>query len=117
MKKKICNRPGCNELIDITERYCLKHTENATSNKPFENAKRSNGGFYNTCRWRMLRKQHLKENPYCVKCGNRDSLTVDHVVPPRGNEDLFFDLDNLQTLCETCHRAKTSMEIRKRRQC
>ncbi len=28
---------------------------------------------------------------------------VDHVIPHRGDEGLFFDDDNLQSLCKPCH--------------
>jgi 5-methylcytosine-specific restriction endonuclease McrA len=36
-------------------------------------------------------------------------------VGPRGNEELFFDENNLQTLCHSCHAIKTAQEIRERK--
>jgi 5-methylcytosine-specific restriction endonuclease McrA len=40
-------------------------------------------------------------------CIEREIVTaaevVDHVVPHRGDEDLFFDPRNLQSLCKHCH--------------
>jgi 5-methylcytosine-specific restriction protein A len=110
MKKTICAYVGCNELVDSG--YCPKHT---STRVPFAGATKSNAVLYNTRRWRTLRRHHLADNPRCVLCGSADNLTVDHVVPPRGNEDSFYDPNNLQTLCTNCHRVKTNQEIRRRR--
>jgi 5-methylcytosine-specific restriction protein A len=33
---------------------------------------------------------------------------VDHVIPHRGNERLFWDEGNWQALCHECHSAKTA---------
>ena len=43
----------------------------------------------------------------CVQCGARGRLEVDHVQPVRSHPELAFDLDNLQTLCASCHSRKT----------
>jgi 5-methylcytosine-specific restriction protein A len=62
-----------------------------------------------------LRNKILKEQPFCIKCGSNSDLQVDHIIPPRGNEELFFNEDNLQTLCRLCHSVKTNNEIRNRK--
>jgi 5-methylcytosine-specific restriction protein A len=51
----------------------------------------------------------LAREPLCRDCKSRGLLTpgehVDHIIPKRdGGENA---LDNLQTLCETCHARKT----------
>jgi 5-methylcytosine-specific restriction protein A len=112
--KKICGEPGCNKLIEITERYCEEHKKEPR--KPFENAIRFNQQLYNTNRWRKLKSEHLKEHPYCCKCGiskNEISLQVHHIIPPRGNEELFFDENNLTSICPVCHKIITTREIQK----
>jgi 5-methylcytosine-specific restriction protein A len=114
VKKYICRYPGCKTLLDEPG-YCVKHKRPANTAKPFENASRSNEPFYHTVRWRKLRKEHLRENEYCIRCGSKESLTADHIIPPSGDESLFFDAANLQTLCDTCHRIKTQREIEERR--
>jgi 5-methylcytosine-specific restriction protein A len=113
MKKYICRYPGCNRLLE-NPGYCEEHiiTEKV---KPFSSAIRYNEKLYNTARWRTLRKEHLKENDYCQCCGRKEDLTVDHKISPLGNEDLFFNPDNLQTLCKQCHRIKTAKEILERK--
>lgn len=35
---------------------------------------------------------------------------VDHIVPHRGDERLFRDEKNLQSLCRPCHSRKTAVE-------
>lgn len=54
-----------------------------------------------------LKKKILKrDGGRCVKCGSRDRLTVDHIVPrARGGTN---DPANLQTLCHTCNQEKGS---------
>jgi 5-methylcytosine-specific restriction endonuclease McrA len=111
MRKKICSYPGCNTLIEPTERYCAKHI---IEHKPFENAIRYNEALYNTSQWRSLRKEKIKECPYCELCGAESNLEVHHKVPPEGNEELFFNRDNLQVVCSACHRIITAREIWKK---
>ena len=35
---------------------------------------------------------------------------VDHIIPHKGDEALFWDEDNLQSLCTPCHNQKTARE-------
>jgi 5-methylcytosine-specific restriction protein A len=118
MKKKKCNHPGCGNLIDMDKRYCPKHIyEQPVSKKIFSNAERLNAGLYNTYKWRKLRNSILKQYPYCSKCGigkNETSLQVHHIIPPRGNEELFFNEQNLVSICPRCHILATGREIAER---
>lgn len=64
--------------------------------------------WYKTARWQALRlKIFLRDLFICMECGrlegNTALLICDHIVPHRGNEHLFWDENNLQTLCKTCH--------------
>lgn len=57
------------------------------------------------------RQQALKrDNHQCVQCGSTERLEVDHIknVASGGGHNL----DNLQTLCKTCHKQKTRGEMR-----
>ena len=52
-------------------------------------------------------------------CLSRDMVepadTVDHIKPHRGDAELFWDRDNLQSLCHSCHsKHKTNIELGKR---
>lgn len=67
--------------------------------------------WYSTAQWRKLAAMVRREEPLCRECTKRDRTTatavVDHIVPHRGNRELFFDRDNLQGLCKECHDFKT----------
>jgi 5-methylcytosine-specific restriction protein A len=62
---------------------------------------------YNTKVWRVGRVEHLACNPlcvYCLKLGLTVPATVvDHIIPHKGDESLFFDESNWQSLCKRCH--------------
>lgn len=62
-------------------------------------------------RWQRARAAWLTEHPLCNICWQAEQTTaatvVDHVIPHRGDERLFWDPNNWQSLCKTCHDAKT----------
>lgn len=62
---------------------------------------------YGTKQWFRLRHHQLKDHPWCAFCaqvGRRSLATiVDHKTPHRGDEQLFYDERNLQSLCKPCH--------------
>ncbi len=64
---------------------------------------------FNRVSWLRLRKMVLaRDNYMCRVCGNVNSNEVDHIVPvAQGGSN---ELENLQTLCKTCHSRKTSEE-------
>lgn len=106
---KPCRYPGCPELTE--NRYCSKHEKEMEgnynkNNRPFKK-------LYNS-RWRKLRKEFLKEHPLCEACKEhgviKAATVVDHVVPHKGNERLFWDESNWQALCKSCHDRKTAKE-------
>jgi len=73
---------------------------------------------YDTKTWKVLRAECLYVTPWCVLCAQRDIYTpatvVDHIKPHKGDEALFFNFDNLQSLCKACHdRHKQRAEKRK----
>lgn len=72
--------------------------------------------WYKTANWHKLRLWQLKREPLCRFCRSMGILTsgnvVDHKKPHRGNIDLFFDRENLQTLCSSCH-SSTKQRIEK----
>jgi len=67
-------------------------------------------------RWRRARAAFLARHPLCVRCQAagclEPSTTVDHIVPHRGNQQLFWDEANWAAMCKRCHNAKTAREGR-----
>lgn len=65
--------------------------------------------WYKLARWKALRLRiFLRDGYTCQMCGrlqgDTSKLTCDHRRPHRGDEVLFWDELNLQTLCtEPCH--------------
>ena len=61
---------------------------------------------YKTSRWQAIRRAQLAEFPLCCMCIEREIVTaaevVDHVVPHRGDEDLFWS-GPFQSLCKPHH--------------
>ena len=103
---KPCKYPGCPELT--SDRFCKKHT------KQHQRVSANDRGYNH--RWRQARIKYFKEHPLCVRCEAQKKLTkatvVDHIQPHRGDETLFWDERNWQSLCKTCHDKKTMTEDR-----
>src|SRR5215813_11301572 len=61
---------------------------------------------YNDKRWLARRVAQLRSQPLCVMCKAsgfiRLATVADHIVPHRGNPNLFW-YGKLQSLCMTCH--------------
>ena len=67
---------------------------------------------YRNKQWIKGRLKWLKYNPFCQFCGEPGNV-VDHITPHKGDLDLFYDMDNWQTLCKICHdNAKRRIENR-----
>lgn len=62
---------------------------------------------YRTARWQRLREAQLATEPLCRFCLAIEDVTeatvCDHVKPHKGDEALFYDPNNLQSLCAPCH--------------
>ena len=67
-----------------------------------------------TYRWTKAAKAFLAKHPLCVHCGAEGRATaadcVDHRIPHRGDNALFWDRDNWQPLCHAHHSIKTAAE-------
>jgi len=71
---------------------------------------------YRTKAWYALRKRQLLGSPLCNMCNDLGlavaATVVDHTKPHKGDETLFYDPANLQSLCKPCHDGpKQSDEI------
>lgn len=74
--------------------------------------KRHGSHVYRDPRWPVLRLAAKRRDGFCcVQCGARRRLEVDHIRPVRSAPEAAFDLQNLQTLCGSCHARKTRVEV------
>lgn len=65
-------------------------------------------------KWQKHRERFLQDNPLCVYCKRNGRIevanVVDHIVPHRGNQILFWDVSNHQALCSSCHSSVKQKE-------
>lgn len=109
--RRPCAQPGCPALV--TKGCCPAHTRTDARGDGGRGTAHERG--YGA-RWRKARETYLASHPLCAECLRRGRTTaarvVDHVVPHRGDQALFWDTANWQALCDftspyDCHGAKT----------
>lgn len=68
--------------------------------------------------WQKYTKQFKREHPLCVLCKVRGfsvpAEVTDHIIPHRGDKQLFWDPANHQALCKRCHdvdKAKIELAV------
>lgn len=109
--KKPCSHPGCFILVHGVSR-CEKHAaeHRRLSDQHRDSAAERGYGH----KWRKAREGYLSKHSLCLMCDSNGfvepSSVVDHIVPHRGNKELFWDKDNWQALCKSCHDKKTARE-------
>ena len=63
-------------------------------------------GWYKLAAWEARRQALFAVQPLCVMCLTQEEVTIadtaDHIVPHRGDPDLFWH-GELQPLCAACH--------------
>ena len=87
-----CKHPGCGRLVPYGTMYCEEH-------KPLHQHDRkttAEKGYGS--RWQKARAVYLHSHPLCVRCLAKGryvkATVVDHIIPHRGNRELFWDRDN-----------------------
>ncbi len=81
--------------------------------------------WYNTNEWKRLRLKVFDRDLYTCqyvdkktfkKCGklegNTSKLIAHHRKSHKGNRELFFDIENLMTVCKDCHDGPIASEER-----
>jgi 5-methylcytosine-specific restriction protein A len=116
--RKPCRSPGCKELV--TGSYCGKHerkkeTEAKAQRIKYDKERGTSASRGYSYRWSKYSLQYRKNNPLCVMCEAKGKFTlaecVDHIeaVEDR-NDPKFWDENNHQSLCNTCHNVKSEAE-------
>lgn len=105
-----CRHPGCAALVPHGQLYCEKHRA-----QHVEAGRSANARGY-TYKWQKQSKLYLKSHVYCALCLKKEppvytrATVVDHIIPHRGDQRLFWDRSNWQPLCKQCHDKKTGDE-------
>ena len=108
---RICTWPGCNTLVRGTSR-CERHQAQDQREQDQRRGSAYSRGY--DSRWRRARLMYLRRHPLCryheQKGLHVAATVVDHVIPHKGDDGLFWDETNWQALCKTCHDVKTATE-------
>lgn len=69
---------------------------------------------YSTSRWSKLRELHLVQHPLCERCLDMEIVepasVVHHRRAHKGSEALFFDPENLESMCKPHHDSHGRLE-------
>lgn len=113
--KKICNKFGCNNLINLKDKYCDAHKNELEEQlkkwrKDYDIKRRNDRyrKFYKSNQWSIIRNYVLKRDNYlcreCIKAGKVTICsTVHHIIEIKSDFSKALDTDNLITLCHECH--------------
>ena len=117
--RRPCAHPGCREWATKGS-YCSRHAaeweaklaeRRAAFAARADNARPSADARGYTSAWRKARKAYIIRHPLCAICG-APATDVDHIIPHRGDKELFWDSGNWQSLCHECHSRKSYGERR-----
>lgn len=103
-----CTAPRCKQM-SVSGGRCKQHQQKAWASSEGKTATERGYGHS----WRKVRKQALERDQYlcqeCLKHGIATLATdVDHIInKAQGGTD---ELNNLQSLCNPCHKNKTISE-------
>ncbi len=66
---------------------------------------------YDSERWKRLREQALRRDGYhCRNCRRygrvKSAVEVHHIIHVKDDPSRGYDLDNLISLCDSCHRKR-----------
>lgn len=99
---KECKHPHCHRLIK-SGAYCDKHTQDTNSYYNRQRRRHKENRFYASAEWKGVRQQALKRDCFvCAGCGGVAD-TVHHLVEVRVDWSKRLDIDNLQSVCRSCH--------------
>jgi len=103
-----CRQPGCPALVEGGG-YCDKHKKNDSQRRDQHRGSSTQRGY--GYRWQKSSKGWLRVHPLCAECERQGRVAaatvVDHIVPHRGDMQLFWDPNNWESLCKPHHDAKT----------
>ena len=105
--------PAC--AVIVAKQQEKRALERAKTQNSTRNAKSpEHKAVYNNSRWAKASRTFRERNPLCVHCLERGITTpatcVDHIIPHGYNWELFWDSNNWQSLCWSCHSKKTAKD-------
>lgn len=116
MAKRPCARVGCPNLV--MKGYCdgCAPKYSLAARQLVRKAALLSTKWYNSARWKATRDGYFREHPLCADIFKRHGVLpvratdLDHIKPHREDWTLFWDRNNWQGLCHSCHSHKTATE-------
>lgn len=110
MKKQCKNFPSCSRLTKRSSGYC--DCCYAAWRRSYDESQSQAQTFYQSAEWKAVRARALQRDLHlCQICGDVGN-TVDHIQKLKDRPDKKLAMDNLQTLCASCHARKDKTWMR-----
>ena len=106
--KKPCSWPDCKVLVELGTARFPRHTAPRQAFRQLEDRPTAAQRGYGS-KWQIAREEFLRVHPTCAKCACRATV-VDHIIPHRGDQALFWNRSNWQGLCKRHHDMKTNSQ-------
>jgi 5-methylcytosine-specific restriction protein A len=116
LPKRPCSYPGgCAALVAAGGGRCPVHASAQKEQRQQRDRERGNSASRGYGRrWQRYRQMFLRSHPLCAEHEKQKryvaAVVVDHIIPHRGDQQLFWNETNHQALCKPCHDAKTARE-------
>ena len=102
-----CSQPNCPNLVE--KGRCPEHQKERQRTHDLRRGSATSRGYGKD--WEWARSLFLKRHPFCVDCEAQGTVematVVDHVIPHKGDQRLFWDQKNWAPRCGYHHRQKT----------
>ena len=109
-----CAHSGCPLLTTNKERFCDAHLKQRNKEIDERRGTPTERGYNND--WNKARLMYLRAHPLCAICKQKNppeitaAVLVDHIIPHKGDQELFWNQSNWQSACKECHDVKTAKE-------
>lgn len=111
-----CSFLGCNNEKTRFSSSCVDHGGKERIKYNVSDKRKDFNSAYSTKQWKTFRQIQLSNQPLCASCLIKDftviATEVDHVFPWSQLHRGAFTYNIFQSLCKTCHIAKTTLEQR-----
>lgn len=119
--KKLCAK--CGKIVDYGNRYCDrcqviadKMKKDQSKNYNRNNRDKESQSFYNSSAWKaIVSVVKARDKGLCLYCLSKNKLSyynvIHHIEELKDNKDKSLDIDNLISLCHSCH-AKIHVEYK-----
>ena len=113
---RACRHNGCRAVVSGRSGFCEEHrradyrAQKQTVDVDYVERNR----FYQRAPWKRARLDQLSREPLCAEHARLGLVVaaevVDHIVPIEDGGDEYASA-NLQSLCKSCHNAKTRRDV------